>query len=674
MRIKIPLMLLRIFLISCFWLLPSTFASQIEKTIDYSFGKKVIHHYGEASFTAEITFDPLPELNKTSTVYVKIQAMCDLDLDPQYIVFSKHNNLIDFTELIPSTWTPPIKEGDIFEGRFTITPIEIGQFHFEIKPRRPHQMARDCFDFYLVIDESGKLVHLFKEVDLKHEYMPIHPPIVGDEVELKYPESVVNDFLNIFCISPFPSLNETSTVTFELTSLRECPEGVQYFLDWTRNMEIFDMPNSWLGVVKKGQVYIDSFKIVPTDTGCHWFKLRVRAKALQEQGRSSKARGNYHCTFFIDETAKLTYIGRGPIHNIRLACAGASYKSKSFISQPQVFEEEIHHREIKSIINYGWDLGKDDPNRRRAFVAQITYDSLPEVNKTSRIFVKIRSKSPHEDAPRFMVRVFEWAADYTQLEPEWEPPIDPDYIYEGSFTITPREIGPIVLSIVPWGEAFRGSTRHRFNLCIIFDESGKAVNFSNTPCHYNGLPSHPPIGDDQVFIRSYSFSDFRGSFRIVPPLSLNDTSTIYAEVESRSYCPEGIQFYFRLSSNLDMITVPPSWVGEVNEGDVYKDSFKIVPTTTELAFLWLDIECSSASKEAPDKKRVNVHETFELHFSFDASGKLDYVGRENKYFDPDGKLPWDVAASRGEEYRDAKGGVKKFWSEPIIPVKRNNEK
>jgi hypothetical protein len=330
-----------------------------------------------------------------------------------------------------------------------------------------------------------------------------------------------------------------------------------------------------------------------------------------------------------------------------------------------------HAQEIKKVINYGWDVGDEDQYMQRGFIAQITYESLPEVNKTSRIFVKIRSKFRHENAPGFMIRNYEWAADYTQLEPEWKPPLDPDYVYEGSFTLTPREIGGYAFQIRALGEPFRRSTRHRFDLYMVIDESGKAIHFSDRPCYCEGLPSHPPIGDDQVFIKSYPLSDFRGSFRIVPPLSLNDTSTIYVEVESRCYCPEGVQFYFRLSSNLDMITIPPSWVGEVNEGDVYKDSFKIVPTTTELAFLWLDIECSSASKGAPDEERVTISKTFELHFSFDASGNLDYVGREDKYYDPSyEKLPWDVAASRGEEYRDAKGAVKKFWSEPIIPMKK----
>ncbi|MFX1517703.1 MAG: hypothetical protein ACFFC6_15475 [Promethearchaeota archaeon] len=329
-----------------------------------------------------------------------------------------------------------------------------------------------------------------------------------------------------------------------------------------------------------------------------------------------------------------------------------------------------HAQEIKKVINYDWDIAEKDQHSRIGFIAQITYESLPEVNETSRIFVKIRCMFRHENAPGFMIRGYEWAADYTQLEPEWYPPLDPDYIYEGSFNLTPREIGGYAFQIRALGEPFRGSTDHRFVLYLIIDESGKAIHFSDKPYYYYGLPSHPPIGDKQVFIKSYPFSDIRGSFRIVPPLSLNDTSTIHVELESGRYCPEGIQFYFRLSSNLDMITIPPSWVGEVNEGDVYKDSFKIVPTTTELAFLWLDIECSAASKETPDKGRVTISKTFKLHFSFDASGKLDYVGRENKYFHPDGKMPWDVAASRGEEYREAKGAVKKFWSEPVITIKK----
>lgn len=331
----------------------------------------------------------------------------------------------------------------------------------------------------------------------------------------------------------------------------------------------------------------------------------------------------------------------------------------------------IFAQEIKQVINYGWDLGKDDPNIRRGFVAQITYDSLPEVNKTSRIFVKIRSKSRHENAPGFRIRGFPLESEYTQLEPEWYPPLDPEYIYEGSFTITPREIGRYSFSIRARGEPFRHSSHHDFGLHLTIGESGKAIHFSDKPDFvYDGTPSHPPVGPDEVCIRSEPHGDFKSYFCIMPPLSFNDTSIIYVELESKRYCPEGVQFCFKLTSNLEMITIPPSWLGEIKEGDVYKDSFEITPTSTDLAFLSVAAQGNSPSKDVYDKRRGVAMATFDLHFSFDSSGKLDYVGRKDKYYRSDKAGPAEIAARLGEEYRVPKGAIKKLWSEPLIPIRR----
>jgi hypothetical protein len=157
---------------------------------------------------------------------------------------------------------------------------------------------------------------------------------------------------------------------------------------------------------------------------------------------------------------------------------------------------------------------------------------------------------------------------------------------------------------------------------------------------------------------------------VIPPFKLTDTSTIYVELESNRYCPEGVQLSLTLSPNLEIIIHPHSWVGEVNEGDVYQDSLRIIPTTTELAFLSLMIEGNSPSEKVLDKDRGIARATFDLHFSFDSTGKVDYLGRKDKYYRPSGKLPWEVAASLGEEYRVPKGAIKKLLSEPLISIRR----
>jgi hypothetical protein len=347
-------LMLAIFLTMSPFQLPGTFASQIEKTIDIHFGKKIVYPYSETRFSAQITFDPLPELLKTSTVDVKIMAMCDLDFDPEFIVITAYNNLIEFTQLTPTIWTPPIRKGDIYEGKFTITPTEIGKFHIEIVPKAPPIKLKERFGFFLTIDESGKLVHLSMMRDFDYTETAIHPPVVGNEIKLKYRVSknldgyVSDDFINIFNISPLPALNETSTVRFELTANRECPEGVQFRLSCRGNIELLGIPKSWIGEINIGEVHIDSLKIVPRSTGCGWFELWARAHSTPEETRPAalpdEASESYRVTFFVDESGKLTFIGREPTKIIQEACPYAPYKHKTYVSEPTVFTKSRRKR------------------------------------------------------------------------------------------------------------------------------------------------------------------------------------------------------------------------------------------------------------------------------------------------------------------------------------------
>lgn len=347
MKIKNVLLWLGVFLIIWHFSLSNIFATQIEKTIDIHLGKKIVYPYSETRFSAQINFDPLPELLKTSTVHVKIMAMCDLDFDPEFVVLTAYNNLIEFTQLTPVTWPPPIKEGDIYGGTFTITPTEIGKFHIEIVPKAPPIKLKSRFGFFLTIDESGELVHLSNMRDFDYTETINHPPIVGNEIELKYRVSkhldgyISDDFINIFHIAPLPALNETSTVRFELTANRECPEGVQFRLTCRGNIDLLDIPKSWIGEINIGEVHIDSFKIVPRSTGCGWFELWARAHSTPEETRPAavpdEAREWYRVTFFIDESQKLTFIGRSPTKIVEEACPYLPYKHKTYVSEPKVF-------------------------------------------------------------------------------------------------------------------------------------------------------------------------------------------------------------------------------------------------------------------------------------------------------------------------------------------------
>ncbi len=334
-----------------------------------------------------------------------------------------------------------------------------------------------------------------------------------------------------------------------------------------------------------------------------------------------------------------------------------------------------HVREIKKTIDYGWGLGKKDPHWKRQFTGQITVDSLPELNKTTKVLVRIKSKYGTKSAPGFRVWGSEESVDYTQLEPEWLPPITPEDVYEGSFTITPREIGTFYLMIRALGDAFRGNSNQVFTFFFTIDESGKTIHFSNIADHEyidNGLSAHPPIQDDQVYIRYVSGRNFSNSFRIAPLPKVNDTSTVYFELVSNRYCPKGVQLSFRLSPNLEIFLLPSSWVGEIKEGDVYRDSFEIVLKTTDFTSLDLAATAYSPSKEVIDKRRARARTSFSLFFAFDTSGEINYVGREPKYKSSRKMSAKEVAESRGEEYNYPKGNIKEFLTKPIIDLTKEN--
>lgn len=334
-----------------------------------------------------------------------------------------------------------------------------------------------------------------------------------------------------------------------------------------------------------------------------------------------------------------------------------------------------HAGEVKKTIDYGWGLGDKDPYKKRGFTAQITYDSLPELNKDTRILLKIRSKFRHQNAPGFVIRGPDQSVDYTQLEPEWPPPLGTEDIYEGSFSITPREIGTFSFRIRAWGEPFRGSSHNEFSLYLTIDESGKTIHFSNIQDYEymdNGLPAHPPIKDHQVHIRYSSRGDFSNSFRIVPPPKVNDTSTVYFELTCNRYCPEGVQLSLELTPNLEIITVPSSWVGEVKKGDVYRDSFEIVPTTTDNAILRLNATGDSPSRDVLDKRRGRAQRIFGLFLAFDSSGKVNYVGRKNKYY-RSGKSfmsAKEVAKRMGEKFTLPEGDWNKVITKPRVGSKK----
>jgi len=172
------------------------------------------------------------------------------------------------------------------------------------------------FTFSFTIDESGKLIYLSEKDNFPHIN---YPPLGDKEIYLRYNflkdlnEVIQDDFVNSMRIIPPPALDEISTVHFKLMANRYCPEGVKFNISGSGNFEIVFMPSNWMGSVKEGDVYSDSFKILPTGGGYTRLKLsaigRSRSEKLQYSQQSHLAGGEYRISYCIDESGKLIYFG-----------------------------------------------------------------------------------------------------------------------------------------------------------------------------------------------------------------------------------------------------------------------------------------------------------------------------------------------------------------------------
>jgi hypothetical protein len=87
-------------------------------------------------------------------------------------------------------------------------------------------------------------------------------------------------------------------------------------------------------------------------------------------------------------------------------------------------EIELPKQEIKQVFDYGFELPIDSC-KSGAFLAKIYFEPLPQLNKPTKIYVKLRSCwETTKEVPIFDVRGNEESLDYTQLEPKLLPPIN----------------------------------------------------------------------------------------------------------------------------------------------------------------------------------------------------------------------------------------------------------
>jgi hypothetical protein len=266
----------------------------IHQVFDYGFDMP-LDSCRWSKFLAKVVFDPLPELNKRTHVRVKLKACFSSDREVRASVQGDAASML-CNQTEPTILTSEMNEGEIYEWDLTILPRDIGRYIL------PFNIRGDQFAFFFGFNESGELVYLDKLEDPDFKALPNHPALNDEEIIIHDGNSI---FKNVFRIAPPPSLNDTSTVHYKITALRDFPDGVRV---------IQGRPRWWRGPIKAGDVYEDSFPLVTSMVGKNARVIGVE-EAIPENPLRLKTYAVFSLFYILDETGKLKFISGYELHD-----------------------------------------------------------------------------------------------------------------------------------------------------------------------------------------------------------------------------------------------------------------------------------------------------------------------------------------------------------------------
>jgi hypothetical protein len=280
-------------------------------------------------------------------------------------------------------------------------------------------------------------------------------------------------------------------------------------------------------------------------------------------------------------------------------------------------------QEIKQVFERRWNFPLDSCNGSFPDFWQIKFDPLPEVNKPSKIYVKLKScwdwevkpeevNSPSARGPVLSIRsVSKSSLDYTQLDHQWLPPIKKGDVYEGVATIIPWDVGRYVMNVVG------------IEVYFDFNESGKLIHLSDREFDSYPvlLPNHPLITDKEVYVK-FNGQYVTNLFHIVPPLSFGDTSTVNYIVVPKVDYPEGLKLITHNGRNIDFKMMP----GPISKGDTLLGSFKVVPP--HVGHNSIDLGIEEPPKEGVKPKNDN----FTAQYNLLEDGKLLFMVKNQKEY------------------------------------------
>ncbi len=304
----------------------------INQEIDFNFDETIAGVSTERTrMPVKVQIDPLPELNVTSKVTVKILIMeffkdtlfqrCDHSCNMEISSFNIHYDQIYQTNEMKK------EKVKLVEGELYITPLGIGDYLLRIiVGYHPiYKNHKESFTIGFRLDELGKLIYLGKYHEryqhLPPKELPNHPPLNTETIMLHHPntcQSFVNsDFDCHLLISPPFSLNKVSTVQVHLTAQASYPDGIEFSISHYPDILMAEVPKTWMGPVATGDKFTTEFTVEPQKTGASTFILSVLAWPTEKEIKSGKRRGKLIFTVYyaLDSSGNPYYIGTESIEN-----------------------------------------------------------------------------------------------------------------------------------------------------------------------------------------------------------------------------------------------------------------------------------------------------------------------------------------------------------------------
>lgn len=278
-------------------------AEEIRDTITYQWGVQLNEEQIKGCpYSAQFIFESLPELGKTTTVDVKLQAHQFCYQEPRLGIMRTWNRAgklgpFECSEIEPR-WVPPIKKDNIYQGKFSFKTDKPGDYVMAIQvttSRACTESPEQIFNIFLSFDDSGKLLKLQGRKDRHGD----------DRIILNYEEGDITCDMRII---PPPSLNDTSRVFYGVTVKEPVPRDLSISLLGSEGLTIIEMPEKLSGVFSAGYRYKGGFKILPSRVGKGYFILRV--EEVPQVATSVSRKKDFKVIFSIDEKGKLKSIDK----------------------------------------------------------------------------------------------------------------------------------------------------------------------------------------------------------------------------------------------------------------------------------------------------------------------------------------------------------------------------